>query len=80
MLEGLSRPPIANQIAERSPLGFGERPVKFKIEVKTLLAKHVGQQVLGVESRTLHAVIPEVAGGSDQSLNDRHGAVVGAVG
>lgn len=72
VLKRFARAAIANQIPERSPLGIGKWTVKFEIKIQTLFAKDMGKQMLGVEPRIFHPVIPEIAGGSGKNLKDGH--------
>ena len=62
MLKRFAGAAIANQIAERSPLGIGKRTIKFEIKIQTFLAKDMCEQMLCVEPRTFHSVILEIAG------------------
>lgn len=75
VLKGFPRSPIPNQFPKGTPLGVGKRAVEFEIKIQTFFAKDMGKQMLGVESRTFHPMLPKISGGGAQNLKDGHGMV-----
>jgi hypothetical protein len=61
VLERFALSPIANQIAERSPLSIGERTIEFEVEIESFLTEGMCEQMFCVKPRAFHTMILEIA-------------------